>query len=375
MTRGQALAAVVLAAAVVRAVPAVATARLTTDVLRYHKVGTHVLDTSWNPYQAPGLYPYPPLWVWFETGSLALSRATGWSFPVLVKLVPVAADAGIVALLFLWAGRRPAWAYALHPVAVLVTAVHGQFDSLMLLFLLAALAAAERGRAGGSGAALSASIATKSFPVVLLPFLARDFPRRDALRLALVATVPVGLALLPYVLHDPAAVRRELLGYGGVADFGWIGVWRGLVYLTDDRLIRSEAVHWESAVLAAKLFFLAAYLVFLAAWWRRRVDLPLRDALLVVVLGFLVFYGALSAQYLLWPVALGALRPDRWFAAYGVVAAGALVAFYSFFHPSVLYADGVARAPGGAWVMGAAAVLGLGAAWLAALLRRGATRP
>jgi hypothetical protein len=40
---------------------------------------------------------------------------------------------------------RSAWAYALHPVAILVVGFHGQFDSVALLALACALRGLDRG--------------------------------------------------------------------------------------------------------------------------------------------------------------------------------------------------------------------------------------
>ena len=77
------------------------------------------------------------------------------------------------------AGRAPpaaAWIYAAHPVAVLVTGFHGQFDSIALLFVLLSVAALESGHRDRSALWLAAGIATKSFPVLLVPFLDRPKP-------------------------------------------------------------------------------------------------------------------------------------------------------------------------------------------------------
>src|SRR5580700_3715570 len=90
--------AVVVTAFLIRLLIVLVSARLTVDVLRYHRVATHVLDVSLNPYTAPRLYPYPPLWVWFEAGAGWLERH-GASFPIVVKLPVILADAAIVALL------------------------------------------------------------------------------------------------------------------------------------------------------------------------------------------------------------------------------------------------------------------------------------
>jgi hypothetical protein len=107
----------------------------------------------------------------------------------------------------------------------------------------------------------------------------------------------------------------------------------------------------------------------------RRLRWSLPQATLAVFLAFLTFYGAISAQYLLWPIPLGALVPGVWFALYSVAATAALVGFYLFLAPGVLTAAGVGQAgphlAGVVWACGAAAVLVAGTAWLVALVRRG----
>ena len=368
---GRRLVLVLLAAGVVRLVAVLVSARTTVDVLRYHKVAEHVLDVSWNPYQAPRLYPYPPLWVWFEAAAGWLERH-GLSFPIVVKLPVVAADLGIVALLAGWS-RRAAWMYALHPVSVLVTGFHGQFDALMLLFVLAALRWHEQGAEGRSALALAGAVATKSVPILLLPFFLLAIPEtRRRLRFAALAIGPVLLALVPYAVHDLGALRRELVGYGGIADFGWIGVVRGWRYVMTGELHKSRADLWGASVPVAKALFLAAYGLLLWAQARGRLRLTLPAATAAVFLSFLVFYGLISAQYLLWPVAVGAILGGAWFVGYGVTATFALAGFYAFLAPGVFFDDEVARGQGTVWVAGATAVLVASAGWLAGLVRRSA---
>jgi hypothetical protein len=354
---------VLFAALAVRLIAVGLSARITVDVERYHRVATHVLDVSLNPYTAPRLYPYPPLWVWFEAGAGWLERH-GADFAVAIKLPVVLADVGIVALLLGWS-RLAAWTYALHPVSILVSGFHGQFDSIMLLFVLAALHANERGRPDRSALALSGAIATKSLPVLLLPFFALT-PSQDGwaqrARLVTFAVLPVAALLLPYAVHDFGALRRELLGYSGVADFGWIGFYRGLLFLSSDRLPRSRSETWGLLVPVAKLVFLAAYVGLL--WLSRRLRLALDRACLAVFLLFLVLYGSISAQYLLWPVALGARRSGLGFYAYSAAATVALLGFYAFLAPGVLFADETARPTGALWVAGTGAVLVAASGWL-----------
>lgn len=364
----------VAAAFVVRLAAILLSDRVVADVLRYRRVAAHVLDVSWNPYQAKHLYPYPPVWVWVEAACEWLARHSGLSFAVLVKLPVLAAEVGIVALLARWgaerggAARWAPWIYAVHPVAVLVTGFHGQFDSLALLMVLLAVRASERGRHDAAALALAAGIAVKSFPILAVPvLLLRVRGAAARVRFLALALLPVAVLLVPYLAHDATAVARELFGYGGVADFGWIGVWRGVRWMIDGTLDRGEARHWGRLIPAAKILFLGAYGAALA---RRRASGDLVVTLLAVFVAFQTFYGALSAQYLLWVVPLAVLRPDRWLALHGAAATVGLVGFYLFLAPGVLTpAEARADAAGTLWVIGAAAVLLAAFGWVVALTR------
>jgi hypothetical protein len=383
VTRGTVLA--LLVGAAVRALVVAACDREVADVARYERVARHLLDVSWNPYATERLYPYPPPWAAFEAGALWLERSGIGSFAVNVKLPAVAADLAIVALLGRAAslGLAPAvapWLYALHPVSVLVTSAHGQFDAIPLAFLLLSVLLAERGRQAASALALGAGIATKSFPVLALPFLAFANGRSGpaALRYAALALVPGALLLVPFALADFPALRRELFGYGGIADFGWTGVARGVTWLATGSLPRSEARFWPLAAVVSKAVFLAAWGALALAVQRRRLALGPTRAVLAVLLAFAALYGLQSAQYLLWVVPLALVRPDRPAAAHAVAASAGLVGFYLFLAPGVLVAEGLEGvfhvAAGRLWLAGAAATLAVSASWLWRLVDDAATK-
>jgi uncharacterized membrane protein len=317
-----------------------------------------------------------------EAGAEWLARRGVGSFPVDVKLPVALADLLIVAALVVAgrAGRAPptaAWIYAGHPVSVLVTGFHGQFDAVALLFVVLALGALARGRRDASALSLAAAIGTKSFPVLLLPFLAfaGGASWRRAARYALLALGPVILLLLPFAIADPGALRRELLAYSGVADFGWAGLVRGLTWLATGELLRSEAQFWPLASLVSKVLFLGAWSGLFVAVHRGGMIFTPERACLAVFLTFHVLYGSLSAQYLLWVVPLGVLRPGRALAAHAAAATAALVGFYLFLAPGVLRPeplDGtVADWAGRLWVAGVLATFAVSGAWLAVVLREG----
>jgi hypothetical protein len=374
--------AVAALALVVRAVAAAMSDRMVADVLRYHKLATHVLDVSWNPYLAPRLYPYPPAWVWVEVGAEWLARHAGISFALAVKAPVVIADSVLAALLAIWARERggaarwAGWAYALHPVAVLVAAFHGQFDAVALLALAFALRWLPRGRPDLSALALAAGIAVKPFPVLVLPFALLFLEgRRARIRYAVLATAPVALLLAPFAVADLSALVRELFAYGGVPDFGWIGATRAVRAVATGRLARASAEQWAPLVTLSKGLFLGAAAALWSATAMGRLRWGLEASALGVLLAFQAFYGALSAQYLLWPVPLALLLGERLAAAHAAVATVALVGFYSFLAPGVLTP---AEAPGpspavaqGLWMAATVGLWVLTVAWLADLVRRG----
>jgi hypothetical protein len=375
--------AVALALALRLAAAAATSDRVVADVARYQRVADHLLDVSWNPYETKRLYPYPPPWAAVEAAAGWASRRSILPFALAVKLPVVAADALIVAVLAAMAAAGRAsplapWLYAAHPVSVLVGGVHGQFDAVPLLFALVAIECLRRGRRDASALALAAAIATKSFPVLLLPFLATDrgATTRAAARYAVLALAPGALLLLPFAIADAPGVARELFGYSGIADFGWTALVRGGEWLATGALPRSEARFWPVAAALSKLAFLAAWAALLAAVRFGRVRVAIDRLALAVVLAFVTLYGLLSAQYLLWAVPLGLARPGRHAALYTAAATAGLVGFYLFLAPGVLAAAALEPAAlvraGRLWAAGASATLLVSAAWLLAVLREGA---
>jgi hypothetical protein len=108
----------------------------------------------------------------------------------------------------------------------------------------------------------------------------------------------------------------------------------------------------------------------------RRLRLSLDGFALLVFLGFLTFYGAISAQYFVWVAPFAALAWSRLASLHAAAAAIGLVAFYLFLAPGVLTsAAEPASWAGPVWVFGVAVTLAVGLAWCLAVGRAGFGRP
>ena len=196
---------------------------------------------------------------------------------------------------------------------------HGQFDAVALL-----VRPARAPRAVGRPArreprcALAAAIGLKSFPVLLLPVVppgdagracARPLrgPRHPARRGRRSCRSPGADAARCAASCSATAASPTSAGSASCAALRW---------LSTGVLPRSEAAHWAAVGDRGQGRVPAAYAALLGRWWRARPrTVAARRRAWLILLAFLVFYGALSAQYLLWVVPLGALLPSRAFAA------------------------------------------------------------
>lgn len=154
------------------------------DIRNYEIVGDAVLEGRTAYELELRNYPYPPPWMYVEAVSLGIARNTGISFDFVIKLPLVISDVVITYVVFLLLKRRNTprsaflWAltFALNPVAIMVSAGHGQFDSIVILFtLLSIYLIADHSehdlKIPFAALLLGLGIALKLYPVLVLPIL------------------------------------------------------------------------------------------------------------------------------------------------------------------------------------------------------------
>ena len=305
------------------------------------------LPLSGENFYATGLHNWPPLWIYLLAGLWLVHGATGLPFPFLFKLPPIGADACIAVLLYRvglhrrWGSRRATLAglaYALHPVSVLISGYHGQFDSLMVAPAFLAWYGwafwTGRRRLLGSGLALGLGIWFKAVPLVLLPvFLPRLATWRDRLAYGALAVGPAALGTLPYFVLWPSDVIHTFFGYSS-----WFGQWGYpllwmLVEFLQEGLVPAPAPHPDYVSPPLRLIHsLGRWLLLIAlgaTWWytwHRGLG-----ALPSILATFAVFYfvaGGFGLQYLVWIVPFALAARDRWVWPYTVAATAAQLAAY-----------------------------------------------
>jgi hypothetical protein len=301
-------------------------------------------------YSSPeltGRYPYLPGWALILWGLGQIGRAGNISPWVIYKLPGIFADAGIMGFLFKLGGSagedgsgRGFWvalAYALNPVSWMVTAGHGQFDALVLFFLLGALSTAvsAKGSSGGlrCGLWLGAAVSLKIWPLFLFPLFlkAPSSPGRRWAMLAGSLALPLGLGMA-FAIRDGLQPLLQHLAYAGVSGVSLpeaIGRAAAL-FLDPSRSIEPGRI-WKAFALGALGL----------AWCRQWLENPTRPGLVQSlgrwVLLLILMAPAVSAQYLLWPLPFVLLMNRRLAWLYSLSASILLLIFYLLFYPGALY--------------------------------------
>jgi Glycosyltransferase family 87 len=242
----------------------------------------------------------------------AAAAKTGLSWQYAAKLVPVAFDLATIPLVGEFA--RPAGQrrngqllYALSPVAVFISAWHGQLDPIAVFLGLSALLLARQQRAAAAGIVLGLAVAAESWPILFLPGALLCCPvRRWWQVIASVAAMLTGWALvIPLVLHGSLAkALKALLGYRGYSStWGWSGLLR-YARLTAAGFAGPHVVVVQRVGTVLIVLALAAVIIA----FRHR---PPEEVTLAIILAFLVTSAAVGPQYLIWPAALlyAARRP------------------------------------------------------------------
>jgi Glycosyltransferase family 87 len=190
-----------------------------------------------------------------------------------------------------------------NPVAVR-SAWFGQNDPTSLVLLVLAFALVTRSRLGWAAASLAAAVLLKQFALVALPFLAlmavKSGASHDELKRAgLVFGGVVLVAVLPFLIADPAAFYDDTVRYGA-------GTYRIVGYGLSAILVRLGVLDDRDGSYPFALIALLTW-VPLTAWLlmaqRRATELWVGAAAFAVSILWLMFIGrTFNNYYLLWPL-------------------------------------------------------------------------
>ncbi len=264
-----------------------------------------------HTYQTVAIFNHPPVMGWLAALWSYLGHGDLIVFSRWLKIPGLIGELVTLALLWRMVSPVAAAIYALSPVAILISAFHGNTDALCAALILAGALAAERKHWFITGVLFAAGLNVKLVPLLLVPVLLSSVPWRALPRLA-AGLALAGIPFLPPALSAASAMRQNILNYnppvqdwGAVAFLGYATVksW----YLGNGRFV----------VLAAIILF--------AVWSRFQRNLPVGNRLAVGCALWLILTPGFGLQYLIYEVPLLCLV-DRGYALLWSCSAGAMLA-------------------------------------------------
>ncbi len=307
------------------------------DVYAYERFALWGSALGVDIYHAAWDFNHPAMMLHVLRGMEWLTEWSGWPFAWWLRGIAAAADVGTLLLTgaLLADSREPAVTTralvlaALAPVMILVAGYHGNTDSMMLLFVVAAIWLAERDKSPVLvGVVLGLAMGIKIVPIILIPAFFLHQPwwgRRFAFAGALAGTML--LTWLPFLAQDPVIIAQHVLGYRSLD-----GIW-GIPYLL--RIVAPDGSALRALLAAiplsgALLLVLSCGAVTLWMHLRLRERPRLFTQVGLVVALFIAGSSGFGVQYLLWlvpfTVALGTVPAVLFHATTG----GFLFAVYDF---------------------------------------------
>jgi len=253
---------------------------------------------------------YPPLYLVPAVLATLLSFGNGYAFGIWIKAPLIVADLASGILLFRTArslglglskARAVSYGYLFNPFSVLVCAIWGTNDPLVVAATVAAIYFSIRRPSDLrlSSLFLGIGIAFKLYPVIFLPlFLAGLSSWRSRLRYAAIALGIPLVTAAPVLLTSPFELMRTLGSFSTGVGPGGFDPSQSFWWLLADIGVPVGT----GTVLAASALFLLV-LVVLARWVATRRMTFVRAAT-VAILGLFIVAPRLNQNYFLWAIPL-----------------------------------------------------------------------
>ena len=195
------------------------------DLKSYIQVGELTLKgVNIYPAVANLHHPYLPFYLYFEAFALWLGKSTLMSV-IILKLINLLFDMGILYMVYLLSkkNQKSAFIYAINPVTILITTLHGQFDVIPIFFLLLSIYFLNRKNNLISILFYSFSILTKTWPIMLIVPILRKLKNKKMVFLIMSFPILFVYIYLRLFKSDLISILKTLFYYQGL--WGIWGIW------------------------------------------------------------------------------------------------------------------------------------------------------
>ena len=232
-----------------------------------------------NYYHAEPTANHPPAIFEFESLLCGAAIVTGLPFRILLRLPLAVVDAATMILLMtLLPSNRYrfliAAAYWLNPLAIILSAYHGNTDCAVAFFLLLCVWWSARNKSQLAGMALGAGLWIKLSVILPIPAM---FLFLQGWRKRLIFCLSLGIiaviGYLPALVQDAAVVYTNVFGYRGLAlqTVGGVPVWGPRVLFSFFGSPTTWLANWQTRIeyLSQTDWQIALVLALIFTWLRR----------------------------------------------------------------------------------------------------------
>ena len=270
------------------------------DLQSYLQVGELTLKgVNIYPAVANLHYPYFPFFLYVEALAVWLGHEK-IIIIIIIKFITVIFDLGILYLIFLLSKKnlKTAFSYAINPVTILITTLHGQFDVIPVFFILLAIYLIKIKKELLSVLSFSFAILTKTWPILfVIPIIRKlkgifslDSRLRgnDTIKFILLLTLILILPVLFTIIYclffktNPIDIGKTLISYQGL--WGIWGIWD---------LLGKTRILWQKL---STLVFLTCFFGY--SWFKTEKNLI--KNILKLLFFFFIFTTNFSIQYFVW---------------------------------------------------------------------------
>lgn len=166
-------------------------------------------------------HPYLPFFLYLEAFAFYLKRFI--IDPIIViKIINVIFDLGILYLVYLLSKKniKTAYLYAINPVTILITTLHGQFDVIPIFFILLTIYLLQQKKELASILSFSFAVLTKTWPILFFIPIARRVKNKRLLILIIIFPILFSLLYLLKFKTNLINVVITVSSYQGL----W-GIW------------------------------------------------------------------------------------------------------------------------------------------------------
>jgi len=282
------------------------------DLQSYLQVGDLTLrGINIYPTIANLHHPYLPFFLYVEALAVYFSQSK-IIVVAIIKFINIIFDLGILYLVYLLSKKnlKTSLVYAINPITILITTLHGQFDVIPVFFILLSIYLIKIKKDFRVILSFSIAILLKTWPLIFLIPIVRNI--KNIKTLFLLGLFPIVFTLIYCFFYktNPIEIGKTLISYQGL-----YGIWGPLILFGKQRILFQKLL---------TIIFLIGFFIYSYA----NLEKDIVRNILKLLFFFYIFTTNFSIQYFVWIIPFLIIIKPRNYAFLITLMTFYLISFY-----------------------------------------------